>query len=327
MGEDNKNYKIGDWVVVTKEHNWIKNGTIIQVSGKDPNMYYNNTKNGIHNWYFNDNMVRPATDSEIRAQGGTPTGSGSVKRKLSELGAREVICCSTREECEMICKLVAESGLGKRGKEHLKWPEKYYHEYPSQWCIGNLNTNEYSSYSPKSYYTGAGYTIYPASDFLPDTGVTQSEVMEENSIKWWLSRIADPVIREKALYNHIHYNQPGLVDDKPTGISTAVSWAMGWSRTPEGERYWNDIANSNPKLLDKPYQEQTSNALTNNKNQQNNGKRTEESSKYTGRSVNLQAVTTTITTGQRPRGRILSGRIQEATIRSGYLRNKVLTIK
>lgn len=101
-------------------------------------------------------------------------------RVVTDLGDNECIHCPTEREAEAICKLMHEAGLkwvnGDSYLTLIKWSE-----YKSQ-----------TYYRPKagkraeiSYATEKGYTIHPASDFLPASFYDEAQPNsdEEGSVK------------------------------------------------------------------------------------------------------------------------------------------------
>lgn len=79
---------------------------------------------------------------------------------------------------------------------------------------------------------------------------------EKNTIGWWLSRIADPVIRERALGNYdpsfaLRVDRPMIVEN----ISDAIFNAFSWAETPEQYSYWDNLRETLPALIDEPFEE------------------------------------------------------------------------
>jgi len=73
----------------------------------------------------------------------------------------------------------------------------------------------------------------------------------------WIELIADTEIREKALSNM--NNPKTLREDKISApvhnIPEALEYAFWWHFTPEGSKYWLELANTPPAILPFPNKE------------------------------------------------------------------------
>ena len=71
----------------------------------------------------------------------------------------------------------------------------------------------------------------------------------KKTVREWLSLIADPIIREKAIAN---FEARPRFDGDCKSINAAISLAFCWGDTAEGYDYWERIYYSEIQLLEEP---------------------------------------------------------------------------
>lgn len=324
MGE----YKVGQWVTLVKHRVNSKYGasdligTTRQIQKINESLTWGLgvSMNPCGNWYYED--IRPATDAEIRAQGGIPEGKSGVKRKLSEITGKAVVHCKTQQEANTFCKLLMQLPEYK-GQNADQWAD-YWDVYRVNHCY---EIGKGSGYADVSYFKEKGYTIYPASDFI-DTGVSSVEYhgpainfidtgVQSNKIDWKGNQ--QPVMVTEDNW----YVGMRVVPSKTWYWGEADKFTVGtivsnggnhlivnWDNHHQGWSCWigND-GNHQPDLY--IHQEQTSNYSQTNIKQQTNGKTTE----YSGISI-LSTVKVQITGSAPIRGTSIGSSTKASAITS-----------
>jgi hypothetical protein len=101
-------------------------------------------------------------------------------KQIKDLGEKEVILCTTLEECEAIAELIDE----KNGNNCWKTSRDYKEYYFGKFCY-NVSQN---NFGPLFHYEREEFTIHNAKDFLQETTKQVSnEVKEElqDILKEW----------------------------------------------------------------------------------------------------------------------------------------------
>ena len=71
----------------------------------------------------------------------------------------------------------------------------------------------------------------------------------KKTVREWLSLIADPIIREKAIAN---FEARPRFDGDCKSINAAILMAFWWGDAAEGYYYWRRIFHSEIQLLEEP---------------------------------------------------------------------------
>lgn len=76
----------------------------------------------------------------------------------------------------------------------------------------------------------------------------QPDLPAENTVMWWLCRIADDEVRRKAVVNAIEWGYQGLVNE----FRDAMWAAFLWQNTEEGYEFWDKVDQEQSPLLPSP---------------------------------------------------------------------------
>ena len=71
----------------------------------------------------------------------------------------------------------------------------------------------------------------------------------KKTVREWLSLIADPIIRERAIAN---FEARPRFEDGCKNVNAAILMAFWWGDAAEGYDYWADISRSEIQLLEEP---------------------------------------------------------------------------